>query len=245
MSEPSYPASINVQAFFSSSALQRMNSITSGWSELRITIFAARRVLPPERMTPAKASKPRMKETGPEARPPEERGSREERSAERLEPVPEPPLNRCASTAASCMIESIESLTELMKHAEHCGCSSMPTLNQTGLLKAAYWFTSRHVSSSSNVWASVSLAKYPPWRPQPAMVPETRWMTWRTLVSRSGVPTPPRKYLETTTFVAVGDQNTGTSIPFCSKTISPFSFVIEASRRSHDTASSGSIPGAV
>ncbi len=27
----------------------------------------------------------------------------------------------------------------LMKHAEHCGFSSMPTLNHTGELKQAYW----------------------------------------------------------------------------------------------------------
>ena len=26
-----------------------------------------------------------------------------------------------------------------MKQALHCGCSSKPTLNQTGLLKAAIW----------------------------------------------------------------------------------------------------------
>ena len=31
------------------------------------------------------------------------------------------------------------SSTELMKQAEHCGFSSMPTLNQTGELKQAYW----------------------------------------------------------------------------------------------------------
>ena len=37
---------------------------------LRITILAARRVLPPDLITPAKASKPFMKLTGPEAEPP-------------------------------------------------------------------------------------------------------------------------------------------------------------------------------
>ncbi len=67
---PSYPASISAQAFFSSSSLQSMNSSTSGWPTLRITIFAARRVLPPDLITPAKASKPFMKETGPLASPP-------------------------------------------------------------------------------------------------------------------------------------------------------------------------------
>ena len=45
MIDGSYPASISVQAFFSSWALQSMNLRMSGWSALRITIFAARRVL--------------------------------------------------------------------------------------------------------------------------------------------------------------------------------------------------------
>src|SRR5436305_1701663 len=43
-----------------------MNSSTSGWSTSRTTIFAARRVLPPDLIVPADASAPRMKETGPE-----------------------------------------------------------------------------------------------------------------------------------------------------------------------------------
>src|ERR1700694_4752291 len=47
-----------------------MNSTMSGWSTFRMTIFAARRVLPPDLITPAKASKPFMKLTGPEAMPP-------------------------------------------------------------------------------------------------------------------------------------------------------------------------------
>src|SRR5512147_1704262 len=111
-----------------------MNSITSGWSALRMTIFAARRVLPPDLMTPANASYPFMNETGPEAVPPLVRPSREERSVERLEPVPEPHLKRRPSVFARSRIDSMVSSTELMKHAEHCGFSSMPQLNQTGLL---------------------------------------------------------------------------------------------------------------
>src|SRR5689334_4979724 len=122
------------QAFFSSSALQETNSTMSGWSAFRITIFAARRVLPPDLMTPAKASKPRMNETGPEASPPPDRYSFEERIFDRLEPVPEPYLNSMPSVWASFRIESIESSTALMKQAEHWGCSSTPTLNQTGEL---------------------------------------------------------------------------------------------------------------
>src|SRR5512142_2789881 len=129
---------MRAQAFFSSLALQFTNSTMSGWSVLRITIFAARRVLPPDLMTPAKASKPRMKETGPEASPPPESRSLEERMRERLEPVPDPYLKSMPSVWASFRIESIESSTELMKQAEHCGCSSTPTLNQTGELKLIF-----------------------------------------------------------------------------------------------------------
>src|SRR5688500_11998938 len=133
---PSYPASMSAQAFFSSSSLQSMNSCTSGWPTLRVTIFAALRVLPPDLMTPAKASKPFMKETGPEAVPPPASSSLLERRLERLLPVPEPYLKSMPSVRASVRMLSIESCTELMKHAEHCGCSSTPTLNQTGELKA-------------------------------------------------------------------------------------------------------------
>src|SRR5512144_2773609 len=130
---------MSAQAFFSSSALQLANSTTSGWSASRITILAARRVFPPDLMTPAKASKPRMKETGPEASPPPESRSLEERILERFEPAPEPYLNSMPSVWASLRIESIESPTELIKHAEHCGCSSTPTLNQTGEVKRVFW----------------------------------------------------------------------------------------------------------
>src|SRR4051794_18302908 len=150
---------MSAHAFFSSSDLQRMNSITSGCSALRMTIFAARRVLPPDLMTPANASKPFMNDTGPEAVPPPASSSLEERMVERLEPVPEPYLNSMPSVLARPRIDSIESSTELMKHALHCGCSSTPTLNQTGELKATFWWSSRWVSSEWNAARSVSEAK--------------------------------------------------------------------------------------
>src|ERR1700757_4693056 len=38
-------------------------------------------------------------------------------------------------------IASIESSTERMKQAEHCGFSSKPTLNQTGEVNEADWVT--------------------------------------------------------------------------------------------------------
>src|SRR6187401_871078 len=76
---------MSAQAFFSSLDLQRMNSSTSGWSALRMTIFAARRVLPPLLMTPAKASNPFMKLTGPLAVPPPASTSFDERVFDRVD----------------------------------------------------------------------------------------------------------------------------------------------------------------
>ena len=100
-----------------------------------------------------------MKETGPEAVPPPARGSREERIPERLEPVPDPNLNSIPSVLASPRIDSMVSFTELMKQAEAWGCFSIPTLNQTGLLKAAFCWTSRWVSSSVKLCRSSAVAK--------------------------------------------------------------------------------------
>src|SRR5262245_39863309 len=125
---------MSAHAFRSSSTLQLMNSTTSGWSALRMTIFAARRVLPPDLMTPANASNPFMNDTGPDAVPPPASISGDERIADRFEPVPDPNLNSIPSVLASVRIDSIVSWTELMKHAEHCGARSKPQLNQTGLL---------------------------------------------------------------------------------------------------------------
>src|ERR1700744_1563232 len=98
-----------------------MKSLMSGWSTLRMTILAARRVLPPDLMTPAKASNPRLKLSGPEAVPPPERVSMEPRMAERFEPAPEPHLKSIPSVLARGRMLSRESETELMKQAEHCG----------------------------------------------------------------------------------------------------------------------------
>src|SRR3954469_15685397 len=151
-----------------------------------MTILAARRVFPPDLITPAKASNPRMKLRGPLAVPPPESCSVDERSGERFVPVPLPHLNNMPSVLASVRMLSSESFTELMKHAEHCGvrypvtpnftmlavrsqcqfCASElgsslshPTLNQTGELKAIFCVTSKWMSSSWKVSASVSVRK--------------------------------------------------------------------------------------
>src|SRR5579863_1259011 len=251
--EPSYPLAIRAWALASSFDLHSMKSMMSGWSMLRMTILAARRVLPPDLITPAKASKPFMKLSGPLAVPPPLRPSVDDRSGERFVPVPLPHLKSMPSVFASVRMESSESLTELMKQAEHWGLEypvtpnstcwvcwfqcqlrpselgsmrSQPTLNQTGLLKAAYWRTRMCTSSSWNVAPSSGVRKYPCAMPQSRMVSATRPTSWRTPFSRSGVPILPCKYLEATMLVAVMDQSLGTSTSFCSKITAPWASVI-------------------
>src|SRR5690348_8100833 len=101
-----------------------------------------------------------MNETGPDAVPPPASRSFEERSTDRLVPVPEPNLKSMPSVLASSRIDSIVSSTELMKHADAC-CDrpGTPMLNHTGLLKEACWVTSSQRRSSSQLAASSSVAK--------------------------------------------------------------------------------------
>ena len=151
----SNPASRSARAFCSSRALHQMKSLTSGWSTSRITILAARRVLPPDLIVPADASAPRMKLTGPLAVPPPASDSLLERILLRLIPEPEPPLKIVPSSTYQLRIELIVSSTARMKHALHCcGVSGTPTLNHTGELNAAFCVTSRCESSSENTCAS-------------------------------------------------------------------------------------------
>src|SRR3954466_9879345 len=155
----SKPASRSARILSSSRALVSTNSSMSGWSTSSTTILAARRVAPPDLMVPALASAPRMKETGPEAVPPEDSSSLLERMRERLRPAPEPPLKMKPSSRYQFRIESIESSTERMKQAETCCGDAVPTLNQTGELNEKYWCSNSQVSSCSNSSASVGLAK--------------------------------------------------------------------------------------
>src|SRR5918996_1428500 len=171
----SNPASRSTRALRSSMALHQMKSSTSGWSTLRMTILAARRVLPPDLMVPAEASAPRMKLTGPLAVPPPARGSFEDRIRDRLMPEPEPPLKIVPSSTYQLRMEDISSSTARMKHAEHCwGVFGTPTLNHTGELNAAFCVARMWVSSSPNTSASSVEAKYPSFTPQPLIVSTTR-----------------------------------------------------------------------
>src|SRR5215218_4193985 len=163
MSEPprsmSKPASRSARILSSSRALVSTNSTMSGWSTSRTTIFAARRVAPPDLMVPAEASAPRMKETGPDAVPPLLSSSLDDRIRDRLRPAPDPPLKMKPSSLYQFRMESIESSTLRMKHALTCCGDGVPTLNQTGELNEKYWWTSSQVSSCSKVSASSSVAK--------------------------------------------------------------------------------------
>ncbi|GIU90992.1 MAG: hypothetical protein KatS3mg010_2091 [Acidimicrobiia bacterium] len=235
----SKPASRSTRALRSSTALHHTNSSTSGWSTLRITIFAARRVLPPDLIVPADASAPRMKLTGPDAVPPPFRCSNDERIVDRLMPAPEPPLKMIPSSRYQLRIPSIVSSTARMKHAEACcGTPFTPMLNHTGELKAARWWRRTYFSSSRNASASASSTKYPSRTPQPVIVSTTRSMTWRSDHSRSAVPSVPRKYFWATMLVALTDQVVGNSTPGWKKASPPsLKFGMRASRRSHSTVS--------
>src|SRR5690349_14975657 len=138
----SNPASRSARILSSSRALVATNSSMSGWSTSRTTILAARRVAPPDLIVPADASAPRMNDTGPDAVPPDDSSSFDERMRDRLRPAPEPPLKMKPSSLYQLRIESIESSTDRMKHAETCCGDLVPTLNQTGLLNANTWCNS-------------------------------------------------------------------------------------------------------
>src|SRR6478735_3633927 len=155
----SNPASRSTLILFSSLAFVSTNSTMSGWSTSSTTIFAARRVAPPDLMVPADASAPRMNETGPDAVPPEDSNSLDERIRDRFSPAPEPPLKIKPSSRYQFRMESMVSSTAKMKHAETCCGEAVPTLNQTGELKANTWCRSIQVSSCSNTSASPGVAK--------------------------------------------------------------------------------------
>src|SRR5215213_1907873 len=187
----SKPASRSTRALRSSRALHQMKSSTSGWSTSRMTIFAARRVAPPDLMVPAEASAPRMKLTGPEAVPPPFSGSLEERMRDRLIPEPDPPLKIVPSSTYQLRMDCMVSSTERMKQADACLLRpAAPMLNHTGELKAARWVTT----------------------------PST---TWRSDHSRSGEPRAPRKYFWARMLVAFCDHDVGTSTSRCSKATEP------------------------
>ena len=204
-----------------------------------MTIFAARRVLPPDLMVPADASAPRMKLTGPLAVPPPASSSTEPRMLLRFTPAPEPPLKIRPSSTYQLRIASMRSSTAKMKHAlDWLGTPGTPMLNHTGELKAMRWVTMRNFSSSLNAATSRASVKYPSRSPHAAIVSTMRSTTWRSDHSRSARPSVPRKYFWARMFVAFIDHVDGTSTPNCSNVGSPVrQSTMRASRRSHSTRS--------
>src|SRR5207302_11472066 len=126
--------------------------------------------------------------TGPDAIPPADRVSLLPRRVEKFVPVPEPHLNSIPWVRVSPMIDSMLSLTELIKHAEHCGLGCTPTLNHAGGLKLIFCSTSRCASSSRNASRDGMSAKSPPCSPHRTMVFTTRPTSCRTDPSRWAVP---------------------------------------------------------
>src|SRR3990167_4791878 len=100
-----------------------------------------------------------MNETGPEENPPLDNGSLDDLNLDKLVPAPDPPLNIQPSSRYQSRIDCILSSTAKIKQALHCGRSCTPTLNQTGLLKAAYWFIKIHFKSREKFSASSEEAK--------------------------------------------------------------------------------------
>src|SRR5919197_1596066 len=153
----SNPGSRRARALRSSCALHQLKSRTSGWSALRMTILAARRVLPPDLIVRAGASAPRMSGTWRLAvRPPLTR-SLDDRGVDRLMPEPDPPLKIVPSSTYQFKIEDMWSSTARMKQALACAdMPGTPRLNHTGELNDAFCVTSRCDSSSEKTCASCS-----------------------------------------------------------------------------------------
>ncbi len=98
----------------------------SGWSTSTITIFAARRVVPPDLIAPAARSPIFKKLISPDDFPPPDKGSFSPRRLEKFVPVPEPYLNSRASRVHKSMMPpsfTRSSETLWMKQACGCGCS--------------------------------------------------------------------------------------------------------------------------
>ncbi len=90
--------------FSSSLTFQSIKASISGWSISTTTIFAARRVVPPDLIAPAARSPILKKDIRPEEDPPPDSFSFSPRSFEKFVPVPEPYLNKRASRTQRSMM---------------------------------------------------------------------------------------------------------------------------------------------
>ena len=233
-------------AFSSSLALHQMKSSMSGWSTSSTTIFAARRVLPPDLIVPAQESAPRMKLTGPEA----SAALREvlHRAADVREVDARSPSRRGRSCPPWCSSRgSTPSCPRRyrMKQAEHCGCSSKPTLNQTGRVEGRH-LVEQDVGELGlegvGVLVGGEVAALAAPAGDRAGDAADHLLDRATRARRE--PSWPRKYFWATMLVAFCDQVVGNSTPRCSN--AGFSgSPMTASRISHSTSSKGWTPAVV
>ncbi len=94
----------------------------SGWSASRMTILAARRVVPPDFTAAAERSPIFRKDISPEDTPPPDRFSFSARILEKLLPVPEPYLNSLASRVTwSMMPPSFTRSSWMSRIKQACG----------------------------------------------------------------------------------------------------------------------------
>src|SRR3972149_4563996 len=112
---------MSAQTFSSSFIFQLTNVSMSGWSMSRMTILAARLVVPPDFVAPAPVSSTLRKDMRPDDVPPPESFSSRARILEKFVPVPEPYLKLRASLFTRSKIHMRSSWTDWMKQAEHWG----------------------------------------------------------------------------------------------------------------------------
>ena len=136
----SKPASRRTRIFSSSRALVSTNSSTSGWSTSSTTIFAARRVAPPDLIVPADASAPRMND---------DRAAGRAARGQQLLARPDPGQVHAGTGAAledqAFLAVPVENrVHRVVDGKDEAGANLLrramvPTLNQTGELKLNIW----------------------------------------------------------------------------------------------------------
>ena len=145
-----------------------------------------------------------MKLTGPEAVPPEESSSLEERMRERLTPAPEPPLKIRPSSLYQSRIESIESSTARMKQALTCCGDARADVEPDRRVEAEY-LVQQHpgqlVLEDLGVALGGEVAVLAAGRAVGAHHPVDELAQAATRAA--GVPTAPRKYFVVTMLVAL------------------------------------------
>ena len=216
-----------------------------------MTILAARRVLPPDLMTPAKASKPRMKLTGPEAVPPPLqqllatlRIGREVRARARA----------VLEQHALGLGEAEDRLHRVVDAVDEAGRALRLRLaadvEPDGRVEGHLLLDEQVLSSALKTCGRLLVGEVAALAvavlPQAVMVSATREISWRTERSRSGVPdacrgstSAPRRSSRS------GSSSWGPRRRAARTRVLPFSPVMAAVRSSHWTFVKPSSPGLV